>query len=105
MKRLSEILPSALGRAQVLRTARAQIAMRHWQSVVGELLAKHTTPDRYDQGTLWVCASGSAWAQELRLHQEEIIRRLNECANGEELFCQLRVGVRSSRRARDSAEQ
>jgi predicted nucleic acid-binding Zn ribbon protein len=102
MKRLSDILPGALGRAQVLRTARAQIAMRHWESVVGELLAKHTTPDRYDKGTLWVCASGSAWAQELRLHKDEIIRRLNECAASEQLFCDLRVGVRQSRRARDA---
>jgi predicted nucleic acid-binding Zn ribbon protein len=67
--------------------------MRRWPEIVGPILAKHSHPERYDRGTLWIAASGSAWAQELRLGQELILGRLNE-AVGETLFTGIRVGVR-----------
>ncbi len=97
MKRLQGMLGGALGRPEVLRTARAQIAMRRWPEVVGDALADKTLPDRYDKGTLWVVASGSAWAQEIRLRKEEIVRRMNEVAGEPGLFSDVRVGVRAFR--------
>lgn len=87
----------ALGRPEVLRTARAQIAMHRWGEVVGEALAEKSFPDRYEKGTLWVVASGSAWAQEIRLRKEDIVRRLNEVASEPGLFREVRVGVRAFR--------
>jgi predicted nucleic acid-binding Zn ribbon protein len=95
MKKIHGML-GALGRPEVLKAARAQIAMRKWADVVGEAIASKSMPDRYDHGTLWVVASGSAWAQEIRLRKDEIIARLNELA-GESLFVDVRVGVRSFR--------
>lgn len=97
MKRLQGMLGGALGRPEVLRTARAQLAMRRWPEAVGEALADKTIPDRFDRGTLWVVASGSAWAQEIRLRKEDIVRRLNEIAAEPGLFREVRVGVRSFR--------
>jgi predicted nucleic acid-binding Zn ribbon protein len=96
MKKVHGLLGGALGRPEVLKAARAQIAMRKWSEVVGEAIAAKSMPDRYDHGTLWVVASGSAWAQEIRLRKEEIMARLNEIA-GEHLFTDVRVGVRSFR--------
>lgn len=96
MKRIQGMMGSAIGRPEVLRAARAQIAMRKWPEVVGAAIAEKSAPDRYDRGTLWVVASGSAWAQEIRLRKEEIVKRLNELA-GESLFVDVRVGVRSFR--------
>lgn len=96
MKRLSEVMTSAIVCTDVLEGARAQKVMRDWERAVGETLAAKTTPDRFDHGTVWVASSGSAWAQEIRLRREEIVRRLNEIA-GEELFKDLRVGVRAPR--------
>ena len=96
MKRLDDLLPKAMGRTEVLKAARAQKVMRMWPEVVGEMLASRTSPDRFDHGTVWVSSQGSAWAQELRMRQGEIVSRLNELA-GENLFKEIRVGTRPKR--------
>lgn len=93
MRKLSDVMGRAIGRKEVLRGGRAQLAMRRWPDIVGPILALHSEAERYDHGTLWVRASGSAWAQEIRLQQELILERLNEVA-AEPLFQALRVGVR-----------
>lgn len=97
MRKIRGMLGGALGRPEVLKTARAQIAMRRWGEVVGEALAAKSFPDRYEKGVLWVVASGSAWAQEIRLRKEEIVTRLNETASEPGLFSDVRVGVRAFR--------
>jgi predicted nucleic acid-binding Zn ribbon protein len=97
VKKVENMLAAALGRPEVLKMARAQIAMQRWGEVVGGALADKSFPDRYEQGTLWVVATGSAWAQEIRLRKEEIVRRLNEVASEPGLFADVRVGVRPFR--------
>ncbi|HXH61845.1 MAG TPA: DUF721 domain-containing protein [Fimbriimonadaceae bacterium] len=97
MKKVEGLLGSALGRPEVLKAARAQMAMHLWAEVVGDGLADRAAPDRYERGTLWVVASGSAWAQEIRLRKDEIVKRLNEAAGEPGLFTELRVGVRPRR--------
>ena len=96
MKRLSEVMATAIVCTDVLDGARAQKVMRNWEEAVGGLLADKTSPDRFDHGIVWVAATGSAWAQEIRLRREEIVGRLNEMA-GEDLFKDIRVGVRAPR--------
>lgn len=98
MKKIDSLIGAALGRPEVLRAARAQQSMRRWNEVVGETLAVKSTPDRYEKGTLWVVASGSAWAQEIRLRKEEIVRRLNEISGEPGLFNDVRVGTRPRRK-------
>lgn len=97
MRKVSDMLRDSLGKPEVLRAARAQVVLRHWPDVVGEFLASKCLPDRFDHGTLWVAATGSAWAQEIRLQKQSLIDKLNEHA-GETLFVQIRVGVRPPRR-------
>jgi predicted nucleic acid-binding Zn ribbon protein len=93
MKRLSEILPGALGKPEVLRAARAMRALRRWDAVVGATLAAKTTPDRFDHGVVWVSAAGSAWAQELRMRREAVLAKLNVLAGEPSLFRDMRVCV------------
>lgn len=97
MKRIGDMLGPALDRSEVLRAARAQRVFHRWEEVVGPMLASKTTPDRFDHGTLWVKASGSAWAQELSLNKEEVLRRLNALTNEGVLFTDIRVGSRPAR--------
>jgi predicted nucleic acid-binding Zn ribbon protein len=97
MRKVDDMLAAAIGRPEVLRMARAQIAMQHWGEIVGEALADKSFPDRYEKGTLWVVATGSAWAQEIRLRKEDIVRRLNAAASEPGLFLDVRVGVRPFR--------
>lgn len=97
MKKLSEILGEVVERGDVLQGARAQQVLRRWPEVVGATLAEKSAPDRYSRGTLWVAATGSAWAQELRLQKDLILAKLNRMA-GDTIFEDLRVGVRPPRK-------
>lgn len=94
MRKLDRILPEALGRDEVLKTARAQAILRHWPELVGPHLAHRSHPDRYEAGTVWVSVEGSVWAQELRLMSEVILRKLAILAGNQEMFKALRFGVR-----------
>ncbi len=88
------MLPSAMANPELLRAARAQAAMRRWPEVVGTLLAERSHPDRFGRGTVWVAVEGSAWAQELRMIKDKILRRLDEVAGEQGLFTDVRFGVR-----------
>lgn len=95
MRRLNDLLGKAIGRDEVLRTARAQRILRRWPEVVGPLMAKRSKPDRYEKGTVWVAVQGSAWAQELRMVKDRLIARLGELAQDDALFKDIRFGVRA----------
>ena len=95
MRRVRQVLPSALENSEVLRAARAQAAMRRWPEVVGVMLAERSHPDRFGRGTVWVAVEGSAWAQELRMMKDLILVRLNEVAGERNLFTDVRFGVRA----------
>lgn len=94
MKKLGHVLPQALGRESILRTARAQAVMRDWVAVVGEAMAARSAPERFDQGTVWVAVEGSAWAQELRMSKDRIVRKLGVMVGDPNLFKDVRFGVR-----------
>ncbi len=97
MRKIDGLLGAALGRQEVLRAAKAQRLLRQWPEIVGGELAKRSTPDRYDRGTVWVAVEGSAWAQELRMIKERLLKRLNELAGEPDLFTEVRFGVRTAR--------
>lgn len=94
MRRVREVLPAALQNDEVLRIARAQTAIRRWPEVVGRMLAERSWPDRFGRGTLWVAVEGSAWAQELRMMKDRILRNLNAVSGEAALFQDVRFGVR-----------
>ncbi|MGW2490076.1 DUF721 domain-containing protein [Streptomyces sp. NPDC001606] len=54
--------------------------MGRWPQIVGEDLAKHCVPQRYDEDerVLTVQCDSTAWATQLRLLAPELVRRLNE---------------------------
>ena len=97
MRKIGDLIGEAFQNKEVMKAEKDQQVLWRWPAVVGEFLASKTVPDRFEHGTLWVAASGSAWAQEVRLQQVEILERLNTFA-GERLFELLRVGSRPPRR-------
>lgn len=50
----------------------------NWPRIVGPELARHTRPERFDDGELTVVADSNAWAQQVRLLSAQLVRRLNE---------------------------
>lgn len=94
MRQLSGLLGDAIKRKEVLRAARAQKALKDWPEIVGPLLAARSHPDRFEQGTVWVSVVGSAWAQELRMRESEILERIAVRTGDRHLVVSLRFGVR-----------
>lgn len=101
MKKVGDLIGAAIGRKEVLVTARAQIALQRWPEAVGAILARVTEPQGYENGTVWVEAQGSSWAQELHFAKETVLRRLNEIAGEENLFRDLRTTPRKRIRSID----
>ena len=93
MRRVTDLLYGAIDQKEVLRAARANIALRQWPQIVGEKMTKYCAVSRFERGTLWVAVTGAAWASELRLIKDDLLEKLNEVA-GEPLFESLRIGVR-----------
>lgn len=94
MKKVGDLIGDAIGRKELLRTARAQVAMQRWPEAVGEILARVTEPQSYDSGTIWVLVNGSSWAQELHFAKDTVLQRLNSFAGEEKMFTELRTTSR-----------
>lgn len=93
MKKLDRMLGDAIEQTDILRNARALNVLRDWSAIVGDDLAKRCAPDKFERGTLWIAAEGSAWAQEIRMIKGTIMERINQSAH-EGLCQEVRVGVR-----------
>ncbi len=97
MKQIREMLEGVLPKRDIMVTAEAQTVLREWPAIVGEFLANRAQPDRFVKGVVYVSAEDSTWAQEVHLHKEEILDRLNERA-GRKLFLDIRItGTRRDR--------
>ena len=57
---------------------------RVWEAAVGEGLARVARPAAVRGGRLFVEVSDSAWVQELKLRESELLKRLNEALGREE---------------------
>jgi predicted nucleic acid-binding Zn ribbon protein len=90
----TSLIETAVGRPEVFRRVAAHRITERWDECVGAQLGAKSTPDKFENGTLWVAVTAPVWVQELRMRKQQILERLNEWA-GEELFKDVRFGVRS----------
>ncbi len=76
MKKLGGQLPQTLKALKATKgVARVRI-FEAWRLVVGDLLARHSTPFKVHGSKLLVRVSAAAWATEIQLRQQEILQRL-----------------------------
>ena len=54
------------------------IIARLWAELVGDEMARHTSPLRLENGTLFVRADDAAWASEIRWSSQTILAKANE---------------------------
>ena len=94
MKRIDRVLQFAFDQKEIVKAAQVGQALRRWDEIVGEELARRSWPDRYEAGTVYIAASGSAWAQELRMRKTLIMDRIAEILGTRALVSDVRFGVR-----------
>jgi len=58
-----------------------QIVSR-WPEIVGEMIAKHATAFRYEEGTLFVAVPDATWRHTLSMQTEEILEKIHNLAGG-----------------------
>ena len=52
--------------------------MGRWASIVGEEIAAHCTPERFEDKVLTIRASSTAWATQLLILRSSLIKRIDE---------------------------
>ena len=88
------VLDFAFEQKEIVKAAQVGQALRRWDEIVGEELARRSWPDRYEAGTVYVATAGSAWAQELRMRKGHVLDRLAEMLGTRALVSDVRFGVR-----------
>ncbi len=74
---LGQVLAGYLERSGLARKMEEASVVPAWPELVGPAIAAVTTPLRVTDGVLIVAVRSSAWLMELRLMEDEILRRVN----------------------------
>jgi len=78
VRRVGDALPRALKSLGISRRTREAQALWLWPQLVGPHLARETRALKLTGGTLWVTASSTPLAHQLRLERSGLIDRLNQ---------------------------
>jgi predicted nucleic acid-binding Zn ribbon protein len=77
-ERAGAILPKVF-RAMGLESRMEAVRLgTEWVEVVGEAIAARCRPGDVREGTLFVMVENNVWMQELRFHQDRILRRIRK---------------------------
>lgn len=77
-ERAGAILPKvfrAMGLESRMEAVRLQA---EWVDIVGEAVAARCRPGEVREGTLFIMVENNVWMQEIRFHQNRIMRRIKE---------------------------
>ena len=104
LSRAGGLVGPALERMGIRKRVLEQQAVGNWYAVVGPQIAASSKAERLSEGTLFVSCKSSAWASELSLHKERIMKGLNESV-GAEVVRDIRFSARGFRRSSESKEE
>lgn len=74
---LRDLLKKFLDKSGIGEHIEAASVVPEWAERVGPAIAAVTTPMRVSQGTLIVAVKSSAWMNELKMMEKEIVTRIN----------------------------
>ena len=77
-KKVRDILPEVMKSLGLDAKVREAQLNRSWPEVVGETVAARSRPGAVRKGVLLVEVENNAWMQEIRFHQSEIVKRIQE---------------------------
>lgn len=77
-KLLSEALQDFLTSSGFDNRTQVAKVLSNWAELVGQEVADHVLPERFDDGKLVLRADSTAWATQMRLLQATVQRTLNE---------------------------
>ena len=78
MQHIAGAIKNFLRKTGLEKAVAQQNALEMWSTVVGKNVAKNTSAESIEHGTMLVRASTSAWRQELQFQKKEIINSINK---------------------------
>ncbi len=97
VSRIGGFLKSTLHDLGVQEKIIEQHAMSKWREVVGPQIAASSKPERVRDGVLFVTCKSSMWSNELSLHKQDILKRLNKAVN-KEIIKEIHFSARGFRK-------
>jgi len=79
-------------------------AVNRWREVVGPHIAASSAAQNVRDGVLYVACKSSMWANELMLHRQDIIKRLNK-ALGRKVVSDIRFSAKGFKRVSGAASK
>ncbi|MGP1366235.1 MAG: DUF721 domain-containing protein [Schwartzia sp. (in: firmicutes)] len=89
---VGEFLPRFLHSFAGKKKYQEHLVFLRWPDIVGEMLAAHVKPVRFDFRTLFLCADAPVWAQELQYMLGTLRDKINGYV-GAELVREIRFGA------------
>jgi len=99
--RLGGLVKSTLDHLGLSRQLLERQALTKWAQVVGPHNAAASAPENIRDGVMFVACKNSMWANELSLHKERIIGRLNKALGGN-VVKDIRFSARGFKRAKEA---
>jgi predicted nucleic acid-binding Zn ribbon protein len=76
-KPLGEALDELVGKLGIKKKLLEYEAVLRWEEIVGEKIARATTPTKISRGVLFISVKTSAWRNELTMRKKEIMLKIN----------------------------
>lgn len=76
-KPLNQLIQQFLESIGIGAKIEENLAVVHWDSVVGKEISEHTDPYKIADGILYVRVNDPVWRNELQFFKNEIINKLN----------------------------
>jgi len=102
--RIGSFVKSTLQDLGVQEKILEQRALAKWREIVGPQIAASSRPDRIRDGVLFVACKSSMWSNELSLHKQDIVKRLN-AAVGKQIVKDIHFSARGFRKSEPAREK
>ncbi len=102
--RLGGMLHASLDHMGFRQKVLEQQAIMRWKETVGPQIAASSVAEKVRDGALFVCCKSSMWANELSLHKQDIIKRLNKSL-GKQIIIDIRFSARGFKQALEARTQ
>lgn len=104
LNRAGGIVNKSLDRLGVRHRILEHQALAKWDEVVGPQIAASSAAEKVRDGVLFVCCKSSMWCNELSLHKEAILEKLNSGV-GRKVITDIRFSARGLRPAAGQARK
>ena len=78
MKKISSAVDRIVTRIIGKKALLEYEAFREWNTVVGDLVAQNSVPQKVEKGVLYVSVKNSTWRQELSMQKTQILKKFED---------------------------